>query len=50
MKTEIKRALELCSHNKCSGCVYFTDGCANKLMRDALGYINVLKARAPEEG
>lgn len=49
MKTpqEIKQTLEQCSHNKCAKCVYFRDGCASRLMRDALEYINELEARAP---
>lgn len=49
MKTPegIKQTLEQCSHNKCGNCVYFRDGCATRLMRDTLEYINELEARAP---
>lgn len=48
MPNEIKQTLKQCSHNKCASCVYFRDGCNNKLMRDALEYINELEARAPK--
>lgn len=52
MKTTegIKQTLEQCSHNKCANCVYFRDGCASRLMRDALEYINELEAKAPRLG